>query len=161
MEEKQIIPPPGRPQQMPLGMLLARVGKQLDRAFDDALAEAGGSRPVWLALLAIKTGSGRTQNTLAERVGVSGPTMIHHLDRMEAAGLIARTRDPANRRVQMVSLTPAGEEAFLRLREAAVMFDRRLHDGLTDRDVAELRRVLGRISTNVGAVPTETKEGAP
>ncbi len=44
---------------------------------------------------------------------------------MESAGLVTRRRDPANRRLHLVELTPAGDALFLRLRDAATAFDRR------------------------------------
>ena len=141
--------PPGPPGQMPIGMLVARVGKALDRAFDEALAAAGGARPTWLILLAVKSGAGTTQTELAKHVGISGPTLIHHLDRLESTALVARTRDPANRRPYTITLTPAGDELFTRLRDAAVAFDRRLRDGISDRRVADLRGVLTALSDNI------------
>lgn len=141
--------PPGPPGQMPVGMLVARVGKALDRAFDEALAAAGGTRPTWLILLAVKSGAGTTQTELAKHVGISGPTLIHHLDRLESTALVARTRDPANRRPYTITLTPAGDELFVRLRDAAVAFDRRLRDGISDRRIAELRGVLTALSDNL------------
>jgi MarR family transcriptional regulator for hemolysin len=139
----------GPPRQVPLGVLVARVGKQLDRAFDDALARSGGTRPAWLILLAVVTGAGDSQSAIASRVGISGPTLIHHLDRLEAAGMVTRTRDERNRRAQAVALTEAGREAFARLREAAVGFDRLLHTDLSDDEAAELRRLLGKVSAAV------------
>ena len=141
--------PPGRPGQMPVGMLVARVGKAFDRAFDEALAAAGGTRPTWLILLAVKSGAGTTQTELAKHVGISGPTLIHHLDRLESTALVARTRDPANRRPYTITLTPAGDELFVRLRDAAVAFDRRLRDGISDRRIAELRGVLTALRDNL------------
>lgn len=141
--------PPGRPGQMPIGRLVARVGKALDRAFDEALAAAGGTRPTWLILLAVKSGAGTTQTELARHVGISGPTLIHHLDRLESTALVARTRDPANRRPYTITLTPAGDELFVRLRDAAVAFDRRLRDGISDRRIADLRGVLAALSDNL------------
>ncbi len=42
---------------------------------------------------------------------------------METRGLITRRRDPDNRRIHVVELTAAGEEAFLRLRQAAMACD--------------------------------------
>ena len=42
---------------------------------------------------------------------LSGPTLTHHLDRMEADGLLTRTRDTGDRRVVHVDLTPAGRAA--------------------------------------------------
>jgi MarR family transcriptional regulator, transcriptional regulator for hemolysin len=143
----------GPPRQIPLGILVARVGKQLDRAFDDALARSGGTRPAWLILLAITTGAGGSQSAIASRVGISGPTLIHHLDRLQAAGLVTRTRDERNRRAQAVALTDAGREAFARLREAAVGFDRLLHTDLSDDEADELRRLLGKVSAAVSGLP--------
>jgi len=68
---------------------------------------------------------------------------------MDARGLITRSRDAANRRVQVVTLTEAGEAAFLRLREAATAFDTRLRAGLADADVATLSTLLGKLAANV------------
>jgi MarR family transcriptional regulator, transcriptional regulator for hemolysin len=143
---------PGPPRDEPIGIVVGRTGKEVERAFDDALATAGGSRPTWLIVLAVKTGAGRTQARLASRVGVSGPTLTHHLDRLEAAGTLVRTRDPGNRREYRITLTAAGEALFLRLREAAVAFDRKLRAGLSSAESSELRRLLAVLHDNV-AVP--------
>ena len=148
---KRIIGPPGGA--APIGMIVAQTGKALDRAFDDALSAAGGSRPTWLILLAVKTGAGGAQANIAVRVGITGPTLVHHLDRLDAAGLIARQRDPANRRVQTISLTAEGEAAFTRLRAAAVAFDRRLRHGIDDDELATLHRVLPLMQRNVASAP--------
>jgi hypothetical protein len=76
--------------------------------------------------------------------------LTHHLNAMDARGLIRRSRDAANRRVQVVTLTEAGEEAFLRLRTAAMAFDARLRDGLAEPDLATLATLLARLAANVG-----------
>lgn len=127
----------------------------MERAFDEALAAAGGTRPAWLVLMAIKSGGARTQGDLADRVGIRGPTLTHHLDRLERAGLVVRTRDPDNRRVQRVELTAAGDAAFFRLRDAAVSFDRRARRGVSAAEVEELRRLLARLHGNVVATPDQ------
>jgi MarR family transcriptional regulator for hemolysin len=139
----------GPARQPPIGILIAQVGRQLDRAFDEALVRAGGSRPTWLILLAVKSGAGDAQARIATRVGISGPTLIHHLDRLAAAGLITRTRDEQDRRTQKVALTATGLDVFVRLREAAVGFDHLIHAGLSDDETGELRRLLTTISANV------------
>ena len=137
----------------PLGLQVAQTAKALDRAFDDALTEAGGNRPTWLVLLAVMSGAARSQSELAERVGVSGPTLTHHLDRMEAAGLVRRNRDPRNRRAQSIELTADGRAQFLRLRDAAVAFDTRLRAGLDDAAITALRETLQRLAQNVRSSP--------
>ncbi len=108
------------------------------RAFDEALAEAGGSLPVWLVLLNLKIRRPANQRELAEAVGVREATLTHHLNSMDAEGLITRQRDTTNRRIHVVELTDAGEETFLRLRTAAVAFDQRLRAGITEKEVASL-----------------------
>jgi MarR family transcriptional regulator, transcriptional regulator for hemolysin len=56
---------------------------------------------------------------IAEAVGISGATMTHHLNPVEARGLVRRWREAGNRRVQRTALTPAGEEMFGRPRQVA------------------------------------------
>ena len=104
---------------------------------------------MWLVLLNLKTRQVSSQRELAEAVGVREATLTHHLNAMDAQGLVTRTRDPANRRTHIVELTPAGEAAFLRLRDAATAFDRRLRNGLTDTDLDGLAALLGRLAGNV------------
>src|SRR4029077_11662082 len=109
---------------------------------------AGGSLPVWLVLISLKSRTLASQRELAEAVGIQGATLSHHLDSMESAGLVTRRRDPANRRLHLVELTPAGDALFLRLRDAATAFDRRLRAGLSEGDVAQLEALLTRLRDN-------------
>src|SRR4051794_230455 len=137
------------PPQPPIGRALAATAKALDRAFTTALGEAGGSQPVWLILLALKQQRWRTQQDLAAAVGIEGPTLTHHLDGLEKAGLIDRKRDPDDRRAVRVELTPEGEKRFQRLAKAAIGFDQRLRAGLSDAELDAFRRVLARLRENV------------
>jgi MarR family transcriptional regulator for hemolysin len=136
---------------LPIGLRLAQASRTVERAFDAALAEADGSLPVWLILLNLKIGRPANQRELAEAIGITGATLTHHLNAMDASGLVDRTRDNANRRVQVVTLTEAGEAAFLRLRDAAVKFDARLRAGFTEADLASLGPQLDHLAANVGA----------
>lgn len=150
---------------LPVGLRLNQAARAVGRAFDKALADAGGSLPVWLILLNLTIGRPGTQRDLAEAVGIREATLTHHLNAMDADGLITRTRDPANRRVQVVTLTDKGSEAFLRLRAAAVAFDRQLRNGLDDADLATLVTLLSRLSANAAAVgeppsPAHDHEGS-
>jgi MarR family transcriptional regulator for hemolysin len=79
---------------------------------------------------------------------VRQPTLSHHLDGLERAGLVTREREPANRRVQRVTVTEPGEQLFLRMRRAAAAFDGRLKAGLDDDEVGELRRLLAQLVEN-------------
>ena len=131
---------------------MSRTAKAMSRAFDDALAAAGGSLPTWLILVSLKSRTWDTQRELARALGIEGPTLTHHLDALERAGLVTRTRDPANRRVQRMELTEEGDAAFQRMRSAATAFDRRLRSGLSDGDVRVVRELLGRLRANVSEI---------
>jgi len=143
--------PSGPPAAEPVGRAVASSAKLLSRAFERELAEAGGSQPVWLILLALKQQDWRTQQDLAAAVGIEGPTLTHHLDGLDKAGLIERARDPNDRRAVRVELTGAGDKLFKRLAKAAIGFDQRLRAGLSDEELDEFRRVLGRLRDNVAS----------
>jgi len=147
-----------RPARTPLGLQLTQAARTVSRAFDDALAAAGGSLPVWLVLVSLKSSSLASQRELAEVMGIREATLTHHLTAMEAAGLITRRRDAVNRRIQVVELTDAGEETFGRLRDVAMAFDRRLRRGIGAAELASLEDVLARLAANVGA--DEAADGA-
>src|SRR5215213_4616354 len=139
------------PMQPPIGRDLAATAKALDRAFTAALAQGGGSLPVWLILLALKQQRWRTQQDLAAAVGIEGPTLTHHLDGLEKGGLIDRSRDPDDRRAVRVELSDAGNKLFHRLAKAAVGFDQRLRAGISDQELDAFRTVLARLRENVAS----------
>ena len=142
-----------RPAHTALGLHLTRVSRAVSRAFDDALAQAGGSLPVWLVLISLKGGGLGSQRELAEAVGVKGATLTHHLNAMESAGLVTRRRDPANRRLHLVEMTPEGDALFFRLRDAAMAFDKRLRAGFAEAETRQLEALLTRLHDNVRASP--------
>jgi len=138
-----------RPARAPVGLHLSQAARSVSRAFDQALAASGGSLPVWLVLLNLKANPQGSQREIADAMGISEATLTHHLNSMDTEGLITRRRDPANRRVHQLELTRSGEAAFIRLRDAAVAFDRRLRSGIADKEIEQLQRVLDRLSANV------------
>jgi MarR family transcriptional regulator for hemolysin len=142
---------PQRPSEPPIGIELATTARVVGRAFDDRLAAAGGSRPAWLVLLSLKQGRTRNQRELAASIGIQGATLTHHLNAMEADGLVVRRRDPANRRVHLLEMTEAGEAAFLRMAVAAGEHDGRLRAGFAAEELTRLRELLTRMRENVGA----------
>jgi MarR family transcriptional regulator for hemolysin len=140
------VPRPTRP---PIGITLSRTAKTVSRAFDDALAAAGGSRPGWLILITLKTQRVANQREIAEAVGIRDATLTHHLNAMEEKGLLTRRRDPQNRRIHLVELTEEGEALFDRLRRAAIGFDQRLRSGISDEEISGLEDLLARLHDNV------------
>ena len=137
-----------KPTGTPIGLQLANTSKAVSRAFNDRLADAGGSVPVWLVLSSLKSNERRTQLDLARAVGIEGPTLTRHLDGLEESGIVRRVRDGADRRAVRVELTADGERLFQTLRQAVIAFNRELTSGLTDTELQRVRKTLARLEQN-------------
>ena len=145
----------------PIGLRLTRTARVVAQAFDRALAEAGGSAPVWQVLLLVRSAEWGTQAQMAEAMGITGATLTHHLNAMEAQGLVRRRREAPNRRVQRVQLTEAGAALFERLREVVVRHDARLRSTLTDEEVAQLGGLLDKLQAGVERAPAAATPAEP
>jgi DNA-binding MarR family transcriptional regulator len=81
---------------------------QLNRQLRRELAPLGITGGQAALLHAIRNEPGTGVRELAAREGMSAPTMSSHLDRLESAGLVTRTRSGADRRRVRLELTDAG-----------------------------------------------------
>jgi MarR family transcriptional regulator for hemolysin len=153
----------GDPPQLPIGLRLARTARAVTQAFERAMADAGGSASTWQVLLLVRSKDWSTQSLLAEAMGVTSATLTHHLNALEAAGLVRRWREPGNRRVQRVELTREGAAMFDRLRGVAVSHDRRLRAALGDDGTEQLADLLDRLNrglqaTELPAIPADMRQ---
>jgi MarR family transcriptional regulator for hemolysin len=114
-----------------IGRTLALAHKAVHELVDERMAEHGGSLATWLVLHHAVVEPGLSQSQLASRVFIEGPTLVRHLDKLEAEGLLQRRRDRKDRRVVRVHVTKHGADAEDRMRAVT--------DGLN----AELRGLLG------------------
>jgi DNA-binding MarR family transcriptional regulator len=91
---------------------------------------------------------------LAEREGLAQPTVTRMVERLEADGLARRDRDPDDRRIVVVTITPRGQESLdrLRVRYRAVL--REHLEGMSDeelRGLVDAVGALGRLVTRLQA----------
>ena len=140
-----------RPARMPVGLRLARSSKAIGYAFNTALAEAGGSLPIWLVLSSLSSADWPTQADLAHSLGIEGATLTRHLDGLEAGGLVRRTRGSDDRRAVRVELTENGRALHATLLGVVIAFDKRLRTGLTEAELATLDDLVTRLERNVRA----------
>jgi MarR family transcriptional regulator for hemolysin len=78
-------------------------------------------------------------------MGIEGPTLARHLDRLCAEGLVERRRDPHDRRIVRVALTPLGERRLEELKPVRTQFDEHLVRDLSPEDLASLHRAIDSI----------------
>ena len=95
-------------QQVKLANELRPLLLQLNRHLRRELAPLGITAAQAALLHAIRTNPGIGVRELAEREGMSGPGMTANLDRLDAAGLIRRTRSERDRRRVDLALTEKG-----------------------------------------------------
>ncbi|MBX5442454.1 MAG: MarR family transcriptional regulator [Solirubrobacteraceae bacterium] len=142
---------PGPPADLPIGLRLSRTASAVTQALERELAAAGGSVATWQVLLLVRGGSWGAQARIADALGVTPATLTHHLAALERRGLVRRWREPGDRRVQQVELTPEGEALFGRLRAVAVAHDARLRAALDDEELDRLGALLDRLRAAVEA----------
>jgi len=88
---------------------LLRAGKAVLARVEPRLTEAGLT-PTQLGVLeAILHKGPLTQRELGRKVLTSAGNMTDVVDKLEARGLVRRTRSPRDRRVAVVALTPTGK----------------------------------------------------
>jgi MarR family transcriptional regulator for hemolysin len=136
-------------QSEPLGRRLVFTAKVLRDAFEATLATSDGSLATWIVLSALSDLEFVTQASLASHVHLEGATITHHIDRLEAAGLVRRLVDPDDRRARRLELTPAGIELHERLLAAVIELERTAMSGLDDGDLLTLERCLRTIQANL------------
>ncbi len=135
----------------PLGRQLVFTAKAMKEAFEDLLASQGASLPIWVVLSGLADVGSVTQAALAGHVHLEGATITHHVDRLEAAGLVRRRLDPGDRRVRRLELTDAGTELHARLLGAVIQLQRQVMAGIDAADLAALARCLAAIDANLGS----------
>jgi MarR family transcriptional regulator for hemolysin len=87
---------------------VARAWRQLA---DTILAEFGVSNSAaWCLIHIDRLGGEVRQNDLAESLDISQPSLVRTLDQVQANGLVQRAQHPDDKRSNIISLTPNGQE---------------------------------------------------
>lgn len=101
-----------------LGAMVMRLGRRLLAMEEPILARHEITMWAYVVLTALRDRPTRTQAALAAAIGADKTRLIPVLDDLQRRGLLVREPDPADRRVHLLSLTPAG-----RTRQQAVQAD--------------------------------------
>ncbi|MGN6693931.1 MAG: MarR family winged helix-turn-helix transcriptional regulator [Aquihabitans sp.] len=134
-------------EEMPIGRRLSMAAKAARAVAERDMAANGSNLSAAIIVRIVAREPGLSQRQLADRMHIQGPTVLRHLDRLEAEGLITRTRDERDRRVQRIDLTPAGRKARDRLSVVADAVSASLTQIFTPEELAAFEGYLDRIST--------------
>ncbi len=89
---------------------------------------------------------------LVDRVRMSPSALTAVLGRMEAAGLVTRSRDPGDGRAVRVRLTRLGRLLEPRCRALLLDVEAILRDGMTEAEVRQFKDLLSRTIANIRRV---------
>lgn len=107
----------------------------LNRLYGPVLRELGLTYPQYLVMLVLWEEQPQTVGALGARLYLDSGTLTPLLKRMEAAGLVSRTRDPEDERRVMIELTGKG----IALRDKALHVPETIAQGRSPEGVEELR----------------------
>ncbi|KRB44020.1 MULTISPECIES: MarR family winged helix-turn-helix transcriptional regulator [unclassified Terrabacter] len=118
--------------------------RAFDAVYRELLSEHGLSYPQYIALMGVAEHGPLTVSRLGELMRLDSGTLSPLLKRMEAAGLVARTRDPEDERRVLVSATAAGRDRIGALGD--VPHQIAVRSGLSRRELVDLHRTLRQVT---------------
>lgn len=138
--------PPGETRRLP--PLLRRAWFSLNQAFRRRIAHLRLTPDQYttLRLLAEAGPAGLRQRALTPLMASDPNTIAALLDRMERAGWVRRSPDPADRRALVVTLTRAGTEQFERARRIALALQAEVLSVLPERERSPFLTRLERVA---------------
>jgi DNA-binding MarR family transcriptional regulator len=134
------------PQQYDLAHALSRLLGVALAAEEPVLAAHDLQMWDYAVLSALEHGPVGAQAELAALVRRDKTRLIPILDRLEAAGLLRRSVDPADRRNRVVELTASGRQRVTACRADIRAGERRLLAALPPEDATVFVRVLDRLA---------------
>jgi DNA-binding MarR family transcriptional regulator len=130
------------------GLMFVRLAHVSRARLTEAL-DGMGLRPVDFAVLHHLAEAGTTtQLQLARALRIHPSNLVAMLDGLETAGLLERTRDPADRRRHAVALTGAGAERLRAAEAAARDAELDLLEPLEPAERAQLEGLLRRLAAH-------------
>jgi MarR family transcriptional regulator for hemolysin len=133
-----------------LGRQLAWASKAAQANLDMALSRIGSSFHTFLVLRHVELYPGVSQRELARRLGIEGPTLTHHLDRLTADGLVERIRGRDDRRTSCTALTAEGRAHLRTAVGVADRLDADFRALFTNSELHTLRECLHRVINHYG-----------
>jgi len=139
-----------------VGRQLSITAKTVKAWFDQHLADHGSSLTTWIVLSHAIAAEppGLSQKAMADEMGIGGPALVRHIDRLEAEGLVERSRDPDDRRITRVTATAAGRRHHDELAKVAADGDAEIRSILSERETAALMRSLQKLHDHFADLPS-------
>lgn len=125
-------------------------GRQWRRLANSTTEAHGVSEAKALPLVLIgRLGGEPRQNTLAEALGIEGPSLVRLLDQLETAGLVLRKEDPTDRRAKVLSLTSTGRSVVAKIEADLDQLRKAVFSKVSEADLEASLRVFEAMQDHV------------
>lgn len=141
------LPPPGPKLSEFLCFALYSASHAFNRLYKPLLDELGLTYPQYLVMVTLWERDDRTVGEIGEQLFLESNTLTPLLKRMEAAGLVSRSRDPADERQVRLRLTAGGKALLDKARQVPPCVLEAT--GLTAEQARELTDQIGALRTNL------------
>jgi DNA-binding MarR family transcriptional regulator len=131
-----------------LGWLLRQIKQSMVCQADKLLGQHDLTHAQWAPMLRLRFVGPMSSAALARELAMDGGAMTRLLDRLEAKGLIRRERSVEDRRVVVVSLSPAGEQAMAEMPAVLSQIFNAHLAGFSQQEFQTLLTLLQRIVAN-------------
>lgn len=95
------------------------------------------------------------QRDIEKEFRISRATATNTLQVMEKNGLIVRKSQDKDARLKRIAMTEAAREMHAKVEEHMRFMDRRMLQGMTETEVSELYRLLGKLQSNLEQMEAE------
>jgi DNA-binding MarR family transcriptional regulator len=116
------------------------------------------TRALCTALTHLALHEGTSQVALAQILNIAPISLVRLLDRLEAAGLVARLSDPESRRGHVLALTMKARPLIKRIDELTTKMHGIAQSGMSDAEASRLLDLLCRMRSNLMADVSETRD---
>jgi DNA-binding MarR family transcriptional regulator len=152
-------PEPAQPESG-VAFLLVQLGFHLAQVFGERLEPLGLEQRHAGMLVRLAGNNGRSQQAIAELLGVNPTRMVFLTDELEKLGLVERRRNPADRRSHALYLTEAGTAMLARVREVTRAHEAAITAGLSAAERDQLTALLQHLARDRG-LAGQALPGAP
>jgi DNA-binding MarR family transcriptional regulator len=125
--------------------LISQLSMHAHRLLTEAFARAGSRGYHYRLLAALEESGPASQASLGRQTSMDRSDVVAAVNELAARGLVKRSRDPADNRRNIVTVTPAGKEHLQQLEEVLADVQEELLAPLSAADRGQLINLLTRM----------------